>query len=170
MDASKDRNGAGKTGKENIITFNGKVIKLRRHRKVDLVQLLDLLSRNLSYSRIAKIFGVKPQAVQQSIALLGLTKEEIEKLNHYRSNKGVYLEMLQEKIVQSLAKGDAKARDHRDDAVALATLIDKQQLIEGKPTSIDFGLIAHVKANAERDPLFRAKPAEIAPNEEDKAR
>lgn len=169
MDAAKGSNGAGKTGKENIITFNGKVIKVRRHRKVDLVELLDLLSRNLSYNRIAKIFGVKPQAVQQSVALLGLNEEEIKKLNHYRANKGVYLEMLQEKIVSSLAKPGAKARDHRDDAVALATLIDKQQLIEGKPTSIDYGLIAHVKANAARDPLFRPSSSETAPNEEDKA-
>lgn len=142
-----------KKGKKYIITATGEVKRLNDGRTVDMEALLRYITNpaKLTLQEIAKIMNVTPQAISKNIKYIGLSKSDIGKFLHFKENKGIYLEREQFRIVNQLSVDEPKGRDLRDGVIALATLIDKQQLLEGKPTSIDFGLIAHVRANNERD-------------------
>lgn len=139
--------------KKQVIIDKDKILNTNTRRKVPLDKLLEIIATNetLTYEEIGKIFGVSRQAIHQNIQLLEIDQKEIPKFQHFRENKGIHIEKQQFRIINHLDEDRPKGRDLRDATIAFATFLDKQQLLEGKPTSIDFGLIAHVKANDDRN-------------------
>ena len=97
--------------------------------------IIDLRRKHLSASQIAKIVGCsKPNVIQR----LHKACIQLEATDRFRKNKGDVLANLQRRISNSITDADLEKAGLLAKATSFGILFDKQQLFEGKSTSIVF--------------------------------
>jgi hypothetical protein len=103
------------------------------HKNIPIDVLMDYSAKGLSYTDIAKLAGCSRDNVYQRFKATGYDHGRLKAFKDVRTD---LLAWKQRELLLSLDDADIKRMQPRDKVVALGILVDKEQLLLGKPTSI----------------------------------
>jgi hypothetical protein len=103
------------------------------HKDIPIGALIDYHEKGLSTRQIAKLVGCSNSNVYDRLIRSGYNLAHQKAFN---DNKPKVLSFIHEKIVNNITDEEIKKTSFRDKVVALGILVDKEQLLLGKPTSI----------------------------------
>lgn len=102
------------------------------HKKIPLDYIIDLRSKGLSYSQIAKVVGCTKNNI--SLRLQGIEAEESE-VSEFKNHRADLFAKLQMQFMNSLTSADIKKMPGGSRVLAIAQLYDKERLERGLSTS-----------------------------------
>ena len=96
---------------------------------IPIQELLDLHSKSLSHSQIAKIVKCSPANITQRLQASGITS-----LEKYKKNRANVLALIQSKIINSISDAEIKKANLQQKMWAFGVLYDKERLETGRST------------------------------------
>lgn len=119
-------------------------------KQIPIETILDLHSKHLSHSQIAKIIGCDKSNITHR-----LQAEGVVSLQHYKDNRADILALLQRRIVSTITALDIKKASLLQKATVFGILYDKERLERGLSTvnqSIHSLIIERACADKEAKP------------------
>lgn len=99
---------------------------------IDINQIIRLRRKNLSLSQIATLLGCSKPNVVQRLNSIGY---HIDRLDDFKAAKADRFELELSKLIDSITDADRKKASYYNKILSAGILIDKIQLLTGKPTS-----------------------------------
>lgn len=95
--------------------------------RIPIEAIIDLKSKNLSNSQIAKLLNCNPSNITHRIKDIDITKQ-------YINNRSLVFAYHQHKIISSITPDDIKKANLRDKIISAGVLYDKERLESGLST------------------------------------
>lgn len=105
-----------------------------KHTKLDVRAALKAKLAGQSYRQIAKVQGVHPETVHQSIAPLLKALPSAEQMEEYRKRQSEVFDATAARIIASITDEDMTKASLQQKATSAAILTDKSRLVSNQST------------------------------------
>lgn len=121
---------------ENEKVYFPEVDGVNKKELIPIEAIIELRSKNLSYSQIGKILGCSRENVCLRLSRAGYKKED---LANFKKHRGDVLAFFQSKLLNSVTDEDIKKINVYQRVISAGVLYDKERLERGKSTeNVDF--------------------------------